>query len=568
MAVYVLGTGLSHDGSSCLIKDGRIVAAIEKERITRKKHDGFNDDLTLQACLDIAGVGWRDIDLLVENNTVNAYDDQDQARRGGRIIPDFVPRVNISHHLAHAYSVVGTSPLEQMTVAVIDGRGSSLNNCIDTPDEVLPCEFRGLSEEEKAGLWEKESVYSYSNGELLPVFKDFSPLRRTLIDVEHPILPRSLGHGIGAMYGAVSRYVFGKNFSDGKLMGLAPYGNSDSHDFPLFDLRDGRVFNRYDWIDRFPAEMRGTGTNLKQNFETYANLALHVQTECERAILYILESYRRGTGIGKLGYAGGVALNAVCNGKIISGTGYEDLYIQPAAGDNGIAIGCAYYGWLKTLGNDRVPHDGTTWFASEYGDAVIEKTLSKFSDEIIWTGPHDIEGRAQLAAQSISEGQVLGWFQGKSEFGPRALGHRSIIADPRRGDMRDHINANVKFREDFRPFAPSVLATYAAEYFEGVTVSPYMIQVAQVPEALQSAIPAVVHQDGSARLQTVTEDINPRYAKLLAEMKSLTGLPMVINTSLNRRGMPIVETPDEAVRLLLETGLDALVLEGYIVRSR
>ncbi|MET9499455.1 carbamoyltransferase C-terminal domain-containing protein [Streptomyces sp. NPDC006552] len=455
-----------------------------------------------------------------------------------------------------------------MTVAVIDGRGSSLNNCIDTPDEVLPCEFRGLSEEEKAGLWEKESVYSYSNGELLPVFKDFSPLRRTLIDVEHPILPRSLGHGIGAMYGAVSRYVFGKNFSDGKLMGLAPYGNSDSHDFPLFDLRDGRVFNRYDWIDRFPAEMRGTGTNLKQNFETYANLALHVQTECERAILYILESYRRGTGIGKLGYAGGVALNAVCNGKIISGTGYEDLYIQPAAGDNGIAIGCAYYGWLKTLGNDRVPHDGTTWFASEYGDAVIEKTLSKFSDEIIWTGPHDIEGRAQLAAQSISEGQVLGWFQGKSEFGPRALGHRSIIADPRRGDMRDHINANVKFREDFRPFAPSVLATYAAEYFEGVTVSPYMIQVAQVPEALQSAIPAVVHQDGSARLQTVTEDINPRYAKLLAEMKSLTGLPMVINTSLNRRGMPIVETPDEAVRLLLETGLDALVLEGYIVRSR
>ncbi|MFD4657080.1 carbamoyltransferase [Kitasatospora sp. NPDC058444] len=568
MPTYVLGTGLSHDGSSCLLRDGVIVAAIEKERLTRKKHDGFNDDLTLRRCLEIEGITWADVDLLVENNTTNPYDEQDQVRRGIRGIPASVPRVNISHHLAHAYSVVGTSPFERMAVAVIDGRGSSLDNCVDAPEHVLPPGCVGLSRDEQAGLWEKESLYVYDGGVLEPVFRDFSPLRRYVTDLTHPILPRSLGHGIGAMYGAVSRFVFGGDFAEGKLMGLAPYGTPGAHDFPLFDLRGHRVFNRYDWVHRFPADLKGDGTNLKRHFQAYADLAHQVQREAERAVHHLLEQYRQLSGIDTLGYAGGVALNAVCNGRIPERTGFRELYVQPAAGDNGIALGCAFHGWLSVLGKDRVRHDGSTWFAGSYGDDEVRRALAARADELTWTGPHPVGDRARIAARAIADGRVVGWFQGPSEFGPRALGHRSILGDPRREHLRDHINANVKFREDFRPFAPSVLASHVGDYFEGVLDSPYMIQVARVPADLRKDIPAVVHRDGTARLQTVTRETNPRYWALLEEMRRLTGLPMVINTSLNRRGMPIVETPAEAVDLLLTTGLDALVLEGYVVRRR
>lgn len=566
MTTYVLGTGLSHDGSSCLLKDGAVVVGIEKERLTRRKHDGFNDDLTIQYCLDVAGISWSDIDLIVENNTINPYDAADELRRGKRLIPASVPRVNISHHLAHAYSVAGASPFSQMAIAILDGRGSSLDNCVDVSRDVLPPEIAAVEDSARSGYWEKESLYRFDGKTAEPVFKDFSPLRSTVTDLRHPIVPRTLAHGIGAVYGAVARYVFGSSFAEGKLMGLAPYGTPGRFDFPIFDLVDGRVFSRYDWCLEFPANLAGNGTNLKENFQFYADLAFHVQREAERAILYLFHVYQRMSGERKAGYAGGVALNAVCNGKIVAQSPFEELYIQPAAGDNGVALGCAFYGWLQTLGYAPVPHDGSTAFARPYTDDEVRYSMSQFSERCVFDGPFTVEERALRAAALIADGKVVGWFQGSSEFGPRALGHRSILADPRREKLRDHINANIKYREDFRPFAPAVLAADADRYFEGVTHSPYMICVSSVPVQLRRLLPAVIHKDGSARLQTVTAKSNPPFWVLLSYLKDLTGIPIVLNTSLNRQGMPIVETPAEALSLLCETALDALVLEGYIVR--
>jgi carbamoyltransferase len=368
-------------------------------------------------------------------------------------------------------------------------------------------------------------------------------------------------HSIGGMYNAASTYVFNGFEDPGKLMGLAPFGRPGQHGFEIFSLKDGRVFVNYDWMASMKNPCR-TPALFDDSFQEYADFAFHVQKEVERALLYLFEKRLARVPCRNVAYAGGVALNAVANWRLQQIADTERFYVQPAAGDNGLAIGCAYYGWLEVLKRPRRMHTGSTCFGRHYPDASIDKALNTRNSEIEIHRANDV---TEAAAAHLNQGRTVAWFQGGSEFGPRALGNRSILADPRLPRMHSRINRQIKFREDFRPFAPSVPLDDVSTYFDCETESPYMLLVAPVRKEWADKIPAVVHRDGSARIQTVTEESNPRYYKLLKEFKSAAGLSILLNTSFNKKGMPIVETPEEALSFYLECALDVLVIGNYIV---
>ncbi len=563
--VYVLGTGLSHDGSSCLMKDGEILVAIEKERLTRVRHDGFNDNASIQYCLDVAGIGLEDVDLIVEKSSFNPLKPEDATLRAGRILPDSAPVVRMPHHLAHAYSAIGTSPFESAGVVVLDGQGTSLDNCTDVPPEALPEPIRKLALQEHYLYWEKESYYVFQDGRIQPVFRDFSHWLKWDRD-RYPAAPFDMEHSIGEFYGGVACYVFGHQWCEGKLMGLAPYGRPGRFtSLPAFELSGPRAFMRTEWMEELPREKAGRFAGNRGDFQFYADLARWAQDQLESVILYLFRRYHELSPQADVAYAGGVALNAVTNGRLSREGPFRRLYVQPAAGDNGLALGCCFYGWCEVLGNERLTHSNRTWFGQSYGPPSVEEALAPYPDELVVEHRHD---SVSLTARFLSEGKVVGWFQDGSEFGPRALGNRSILADPRRREMQEHINRDIKFREDFRPFAPIVLAEDTATYFEQETHSPHMTTVATVQEKWRKLMPAVVHVDGSARLQTVSRSLRPKLHALLVEFKRLSGLGVLLNTSLNTRGEPIVERPGDALRVLLETGLDVLVIQDWIVTKR
>jgi carbamoyltransferase len=307
-----------------------------------------------------------------------------------------------------------------------------------------------------------------------------------------------------------------------------------------------------------------TEEDFKARFQHYADLACRIQREVERALLYLVKARHASWPHANLCYSGGVALNAVANRRLLTEGPFERLYIQPAAGDNGIALGCAYYGWFEVLKKSRIPHPGSVYFGKRYEPDEITGTLERFAELVQFSRSPDVIAET---ASHLAEGRVVGWFQGGSEFGPRALGNRSILADPRLPQIRDHINAKVKFREDFRPFAPSVLAEDCAVYFDCDYGSPHMLLTAPVRTEWRAALPAVVHRDHSARIQTVTRDANPRYHALLSSFKEKTGIGVLLNTSLNRRGTPIAETPQDAIMLFLYSAIDVLVMEDYVLRK-
>lgn len=554
--VYVLGAGLSHDGSVCLLADGKIVLAIEKERVTRRKHDGGNDRVAMQYVLDHAGITLDDVALVVQNENFGmfcngnaSYDNE------ARLLTDTTRVVTISHHLAHAYSAMGASGFDQASVFVVDGCGNSYEDCIDiTPGSLLGSVPAGLEHI----YYEKDSYYTSVDGVLQTVAKDFSPWGAQ----GRALSPPTTMHSIGGVYQAFSLYVFGDFADSGKLMGLAPYGDARQYDFPLFELRDGQAFLRREALDKFtnPAKSRAS---LKGNFQYYANVAKYVQNEIERALLYLVNDRFERSPSPNLAYAGGVALNAVANSRILRETGFERMFIQPAAGDNGLAIGCAYYGWIEVLGQKPVRSDSTTYWGPVYPADRITRAIEGCGDRVNVEPCADITHRV---AELLADGKVVAWYRAGSEFGPRALGHRSILAHPGIPGLGDRINSDIKFREDFRPFAPSVIAEEASRYFDcdGYD-SPYMILVFQVRPHYRELLTNVVHRDGSSRLHTVTEDSEPVYYRLLREFKALTGLPVLLNTSLNKRGMPIVETPEEAISFFLDCALDALVLDDHLI---
>ena len=553
---YVLGTGLSHNGSAVLLKDGRVCVGIEKERLTRRKHDGGNDNEAIRYCLEAEGIGLADLALVVQSAN---FEVPERGRYKGRRLfadADHPPVISISHHLAHAWSVAGTSPFDACAILVVDGCGSPIEQCTDLAGLTLPADVTCRA----PGLWcEKDSFYRFDGCDVLPLAKDFSPMA---CGVAGGLGMQTTRHSIGGFYSAVSHYVFGNLDDVGKLMGLAPYGRAGAVRERAFAVRDGRIFVEEEWKRGLNRPCSGYAA-FRADFQYYADIAFWAQREVEGAIAALFCERLARFPAERVGYAGGVALNAVANARLLEDSVVSQLYVEPAAGDNGIALGCAYYGWLRELGQAKAAHDGSTCFGRVYQAEQVVAALAGAPGS--WTISEPGAALSEQVAGLLAEGKTVGWFQDGSEFGPRALGRRSILAHPGLPGMGDHINAAIKFREDFRPFAPAVLPDQAAEWFESGRESPYMILVDRTRLERREALVNVTHVDGTARVQTIDPGWNPAFHRLVEAFHRRTGIPVLLNTSFNRRGMPIVETPAEAVELFAETALDALVLQDVLV---
>jgi carbamoyltransferase len=562
--IYILGTGLSHNGSAVLLKDGRVCVGIEKERLSRIKHDGDNDTLAVKYCLDAEGIELKDISLVVQCANFDIPDRNNF--KGKRIFAGTTepPVITISHHLAHAYSAVGTSPFSECAVMVIDGCGSPLDQFLTMhPEQKKHIPQSAINEIEM--VCEKDSFYHFDGQKLTPLIKDFSKMAFT--EATNLFSLPTSRHSIGGFYATVSNYVFGDMDDVGKLMGLAPFGKSGIFDFEAFDFTSGNLFVTEEWKNQFTNPSQGYGY-FKEHFEHYANVARWAQEQVEKAVIACITNRLEQFPNENLCYTGGVALNAVANAKLHDSKIAENIYFEPAAGDNGLALGCAFYGWLDYLKMPKQEHSGNTCFGKEYTDEDIDKALQK--EEYKKYIPKVIQNERELlqyCAEQLTKGKTIGWFQAGSEFGPRSLGRRSILAHPGIENMKDHINRNIKFREDFRPFAPAVLKDKVSEYFVAGRNSPYMILIDKTRSEYSDALKNVTHRDGTARVQTVEESWNPRFAGLLKEFYKQSGIGVLLNTSLNKKGMPIVETPEEALHLFEITALDILVIENYVIEK-
>jgi carbamoyltransferase len=566
---YVLGLNTyDHDVSACLLRDGAIAFAIAKERITREKHaSGFYKEV-IDYCLDAEGITLDDVDLIVRNCYILPVAEMEE-RLVYQDRPGFLPEyeraeaakhplylsrsdkvVSISHHLAHAYSAFAASPFDQGVVMIVDGVGSYRSDVIEP---CPPCDAA------TALARESESYYTFSGSKIECLKKVWMEPDRGFLSDEFYNMP-----GLGALYSRASTYIFGDWNKCGELMGLAPYGRPEQVKH-LLDLADG-ILQVPRWTADFkqPYVMGHGSWEASPAMPHWEDLAWRVQDDTENVLLTRARWLRETTGFKNLCMAGGVALNCVANGRIAREAGFENVWIQPAAGDDGIAIGCAYYGYLEILGQSRSFVMDHSYIGRNYSDRDIENATSQLLVRIqtTTTVAADIcrETAKLLAAQ-----RVIGWFQGASEFGPRALGNRSLLADPREAGMKDILNSRVKHRQAFRPFAPIVLAERGQEVFEGEEDSPFMLIAKRVRPEWRDRIPAVVHVDGTARVQTVKEAANPMLYRLLREFEALTGVPVLINTSFNVKGEPIVETPEDAMVCFLTTGIDHLVLHDRLI---
>ncbi|CAD0008127.1 carbamoyltransferase family protein [Flavobacterium salmonis] len=561
--IYVLGTGLSHNGSAVLLKDGSVCVGIEKERLSRIKHDGGNDNLAIQYCLEAEGIELKDISLVVQ--CANFEIPERDQYKGKRLFAEAkdLKIVDISHHLAHAYSAVGTCSFSECAVMVIDGCGSPLDQFL----KLHPEQKQFISPEilnEVQMVCEKDSFYHFDGQKLTPLMKDFSVMAYKSDSLFS--LPTTQ-HSIGGFYASVSHYVFGDMDDVGKLMGLAPFGKSGIFNFEAFEFRSGNLFINEDWKNQFANPSKGY-EYFKSNFDYYANVAKWAQEQVEKAVLKCIHNRLEKFPHKNLCYTGGVALNAVANAKLQDSKIVENIYFEPAAADNGLALGCAFYGWLEYLNMQKVPHDGSTCFGKAYASNEIEKEIHKVENKkynpVKFLDENEL---VKFCAEKLNQGKTIAWFQSGAEFGPRSLGRRSILAHPGIEGIKDHINLDIKFREDFRPFAPAVLKEKADKYFVQGRNSPYMILVDKTKPEYLEKLKNVTHRDGSARVQTVEESWNPKFVKLLTAFYAQSGIAVLLNTSLNKKGMPIVETPQEAIDLFEMTALDILVLENYVLEK-
>ena len=543
----ILGLGGSHhDFGASVVIDGRVAAAVEEERLTRVKI-AFGLGPRLQRCLaatyvlDQTGLSLDDIDLVVSNdflNAVYAIRMRDRVRW-------------ISHHLAHAASTFYTSPFERAAVLVLDGRGSLVTN-------------------EDGAFAETITHYRAGPDALTTVAAQVGRVTLTDSRSEDPF-----EDSVGWLYEEVSKSIGfigpGEMGEPGKTMGLAPYGD-DTYVKALqnfFGYADGRFRQSTDQQiaqRAFIADELASAGNERIRDEMRASFAYAVQKNAEMIILELARWLHRKTGERRLCMAGGVALNSVANFKILEETPFEELYIVPAAGDSGTSFGAALYGYYGLAGHEWVPD--TTPFSPyqgrEYTAAEIEAAVAALGSAVSTTRPADLFDHV---AAEIAAGAVTGWFQGRSEVGPRALGNRSILADPRPAEMKDRINAKVKHREWFRPFAPVVRQASQTTYFNTAVAAEYMLLVPSVRPEMRDVIAAVTHVDGSARMQTALPALNPRLDALLAAFERQTGVPVLLNTSFNDKNEPIVETPADALRCFLNTEMDLLVLGDTVVRK-
>ncbi len=600
MSIIILGiSAYYHDSAASIIIDGNIIAAAQEERFTRKKHDSSFPINAIKYVLAEAGIEYNDLtaisfydkpfikfERLLE--TYHAFAPkglvsflsaipvwikeklfmkkmmkEELSKLGNKKIPILFPE----HHLSHAACAFYPSPFEEAAILTIDG----------------------------VGEWATTTIGYGKNNSI-----------KMLKELHFP-------HSIGLLYSAFTYYCgFKVNSGEYKLMGLAPYGISDTNQTKefkqkilteLIDIReDGSVLlnmkyfsfatglkmtNNKKWSMLFGIPPRNAETEISQD---YMNLALAIQQITEEIVLKLAKTAKKITNNKNLVMAGGVALNSVANGKIIKSGLFEDIWIQPAAGDAGGALGAAYLGYYLWKGKDRNIKKPDAMKGAYLGPEFKEQNyLGVFAKYgAVFKKYKDINELNKIVASKIADGNVIGWFQGRMEFGPRALGNRSILGDARNPEMQKKMNLKIKYREGFRPFAPSVLEEDIKDYFDLDKTSPYMLLVVPVlkdrlnklPENynnmnlydklyyLRSDIPAVTHIDFSARLQSVSKQTNPRYWNLINEFKNQTGYGIIVNTSFNVRGEPIVCTPDDAFRCFMRTEMDYLVLGNFLLNKK
>lgn len=553
---WVLGVNYSHDRSACLIKDGKVFAAIEEERIDRIKHSvGFlsvadykqfvkiTPMKAINYCLQTAGISIDDLDIIVTNSALK--DSSSDIAKLEIPIKDKSKIFSMSsHHMAHAYSTYFASPFTESAVLIIDSYGSYIDK------------YRTAVESESFYVAKSEKIEKINSNYFMYNLQSLS------LGVFYNYFSRQLN--FTTPIGSDEIDFFKKGYPEsGKLMGLAAYGHKREDWEKLIKNINGRAQVSYENINNkyelWKMIEENDCSEVDYSNKFYKDIAYKVQEELEESVLYLVNELYKGTNQKNLCIAGGVGLNAVMNRRILDETPFENVFIMPAANDAGVALGCAYYGYYTLLGGkDRYAIQNNFW-GKNYDNAEIVDSIKKYSNSIKYRNVTTKE-----VAELISKGKIIGWFHGKSEFGPRALGHRSILADPRIYDMKQYLNEKVKVRESFRPYAPSVMYEHAHEYFDIDREYPYMIMVAPVKEEKKCVIPAVVHEDGTARIQTVTEETCEKYYDLLNEFYKITGVPVILNTSFNKQE-PIIETPEDAIKTFLNTNIDYLVIENYIL---
>jgi carbamoyltransferase len=581
-----------HDASAALLKDGELVAAAEEERFTRKKHDYEFPKNAIDFCFDVGGLKAGDLDYVVffekpfikfERLLLSSMQTFPRSHKVFReamitwlgdklwVKTLIQKRLGIpagkilfsEHHLSHAGSAFFCSGFDEAAIMTVDG----------------------------VGEWTTASLGVGRGTEI-----------KLLKEIRFP-------HSLGLLYSAFTAFLgFEVNEGEYKVMGMAPFGRpkySDKvykliriakdasfeldMDYFSFHQSPDQTFNRK-FVDLFgsprdpktlfftpdtgyPSYFGDKPSNYNQlgkENQHYADIAASIQSVTEEILVNIARQVQKETGLKKLCMAGGVALNSVANGKILRETGFEELYIQPSAGDGGGSVGAALYGYHAVLGNPRKFVMEHAYWGQENSPCVTESFLKENGI------PYDcLEHEDKLinrVVDNLESGKVIGWSQGRFEWGPRALGSRSILADPRRADMKDIVNVKIKFREPFRPFAPSVLAERTEEYFDLPNAAQhyparFMLYVVDVKPEKRDIIPAITHIDGTGRLQTVHKEHNPRYYRLIETFGQSTGVPIVLNTSFNLKGEPIVNTPAEAFNTFRKSGMDTLVLGNYVIEK-
>ena len=581
MATYVLGINAYHgDVSAALLRDGQLVAAVEEERFRRIKHWAGFPTLAIRSVLEMAGIRGQDVRHVAVSRdpkanllrkglfTIRHRPDLrlvlDRVRNAGKVrdlhgplaaalgVPrDDLPAIHyVEHHPAHLASAFFVSPFESAACCAIDGFGDFVSTSF--------------------------AIGSRNHLEVLD--KVYFP------------------HSLGMMYTAVTQFLGFHGYGDEfKVMGLAPYGRPRDVDAvrQLVTLTDGGKFElsldyfrhwsdgvEMEWDDGYPTLGRVYSDRLTHLLgparEPSApltareeDIAHSLQVVYEDCAMHVLNGLWEQTRQEAVCLAGGCAMNSVANGKVRQRTPFTSVYIQPAAGDNGTALGAAYWVWHETLRHERAfVMEHAYWGTSHNAERVLASVPDRDDawEYDIEMCPTSVEA-ARVAAALVASGHVVGWYQGRMEWGARALGNRSILADPRRSDVRELINTKIKFRERFRPFAPSIAEEALHDYFEDAAPDPFMQQVYPVRADKRSVIPAVTHVDGSGRLQTVSARTNPTYYTLIKEFERITGVPVVLNTSFNENE-PIVDTPEQALDCFMRTRMDAIVLHNAVIRRQ
>ena len=595
MTKHILGIScFYHDSAAALIRDGEIVAAAQEERFSRKKHDSRFPFNAIKYCLQSENINLNQIDkivyyekpLLTFERLLETY--LGAAPRGGRsfiaamqvwlkeklflkkIIKDNLKLIhnenNIDkflkpnllfseHHFSHASSAYYPSPFDEAVILCLDG----------------------------VGEWATTSAWIGKENIIKPLWEISFP------------------HSLGLLYSAFTYYCgFKVNSGEYKLMGLAPYGKPKYVNLiknNLIDIKEDGTYRLDMSFFKFHRGFRMTSRKFNKLFgspprerETklstfHMDIAASIQTVTEEIILRLAKTLRVETGIKKICLSGGVALNCVANGKLYNSHIFEDIWIQPASGDAGSSLGAALIGWYESNNEKKETASDSmkgTYLGPKFSNEEITNYLNSINAVYISMQDNEL---FDYIAKEISNGKVIGWFSGPMEFGPRALGGRSIIGDPRNKNMQSTMNLKIKYRESFRPFAPSVLEEDVSTQFEIDTKSPYMLLVAKIKKELcidmsdkekklfgieklnvnRSTMPAITHVDYSARIQTVSKKTNQRYYNLIKSFKKLTGCPVIVNTSFNVRGEPIVCTPEDAYKCFMRTEMDILVLENQIL---